>query len=232
MGFLGMFLAFSDPKIIDTKMDEIKETILNFMREYYVKHGKPPSVELMSREVEGLSRRKFYKIFRGGIAEACNLAGIPQPRERIKATAKARKEKKAWKEKDKETEAKLKENRRWKAAEERKVQRLEKAVRQLEISTVMGHLMVMQLDSSIEISRETMRLYLEALSGGKRKLSTFREHVLERYFASRVARGSRAREPWSTPQSTGRLRMIKRGHHRSTHAGSTWNMPQGPGEGF
>lgn len=72
-------------------MGDIKEAALRFIREYYAKHGKPSSVELMCREVEGLSRRKFYKIFRGGMAEACKQAGIPVPEERIKATAKARK---------------------------------------------------------------------------------------------------------------------------------------------
>lgn len=65
---------------------------------------------------------------------------------------------------------------------EKIVGRLEKAVKQLELSTVMSSLMVMQLDGAIEVSRETMRLYLGALEGGKKKLNAFRKHVLGKYF--------------------------------------------------
>lgn len=65
---------------------------------------------------------------------------------------------------------------------EKVVGRLEKAVKQLEISVVMSQLMVMQLDGSIEISRETMKLYLDALTGGKRKLTSFRRHIINQYF--------------------------------------------------
>lgn len=70
----------------------IKEATLNFFKTYYAEHGKPPSVKLAWTEVKGLTRRNFYEIFKGGVAEACRLSGIPVPEDRIKATSKARNE--------------------------------------------------------------------------------------------------------------------------------------------
>lgn len=64
----------------------------------------------------------------------------------------------------------------------RLVQRLEKLGRQQEVGVLMSHLMVTQLDGQVEISNETMRLYLDALGGSIKKVETFRKHCLERYF--------------------------------------------------
>ena len=61
-------------------------------------------------------------------------------------------------------------------------QRLERASRQLEVSVVMQNLMVLQLDGEVEISNETMRLYLGAVEGSSKKVEAFRKHVMERYF--------------------------------------------------
>jgi len=72
---------------------DTKEAVLSFIREHHVQHEKPPSLDLMCKKVEGLSRRKFYELFKGGVAEACRIAGVPEPEDRIKATAKAREEK-------------------------------------------------------------------------------------------------------------------------------------------
>ena len=65
---------------------------------------------------------------------------------------------------------------------EKILKRVEKAGRQLEVGVVMMHLMVLQLDGRVEISDETMRLYLDALGGAVKKVDTFRKHVVERYF--------------------------------------------------
>ncbi len=62
------------------------------------------------------------------------------------------------------------------------IQRLEKVGRQQEVAVVMMHLMVHQLDGAVEISNETMRLYLGALGGAIKKVETFRKHCVERYF--------------------------------------------------
>lgn len=64
----------------------------------------------------------------------------------------------------------------------RMTQRLEKVSRQLEVGAVLQHLLVLQLDGKVEISNETMRLYLDALGGTVKKVDAFRRHVVERYF--------------------------------------------------
>ena len=38
---------------------------------------------------KGLSRKRFYQLFLGGVSEAYRLAGIPVPKERLEQTAKA-----------------------------------------------------------------------------------------------------------------------------------------------
>ena len=63
-------------------------------------------MELAWTTVEGLTKRNYYAdIFKGGQAEACRLSGIPEPEDRIKATAKARNAK----DKPPETPARLEE---------------------------------------------------------------------------------------------------------------------------
>jgi transcription elongation factor Elf1 len=77
------------------KMDlkTVKEATLRFYKAYYAEHRKPPSVKLAWTKVEGLTKRNFYVIFKGGQAEACRLSGIPVPEDRIRTTSKAREEK-------------------------------------------------------------------------------------------------------------------------------------------
>lgn len=72
-------------------MSEVKKSILGFVRSYNEVNGKPPSLKVISQGVEGVSKRRFYALFPGGMGEACRLAGIPVPKDRIKATKKARK---------------------------------------------------------------------------------------------------------------------------------------------
>ena len=64
----------------------------------------------------------------------------------------------------------------------RLVKRLEKVGRQQEVTVLMMHLMTLQLDGEIEVSKETMRFYLEAVSGTVKKVEAFRKHCVEVYF--------------------------------------------------
>lgn len=62
------------------------------------------------------------------------------------------------------------------------VKRLEKVGRQQEVTVLMMHLMTRQLDGDIEVSKETMRFYLDAVSGAVKKVEAFRKHCVEVYF--------------------------------------------------
>ena len=64
------------------------------------------------------------------------------------------------------------------------VQRLERAGRRQEVGVVMMHLMVLQLDGRLEISNETMKLYIDALSGSVKKVEAFQKHIIEQYYSS------------------------------------------------
>jgi len=68
---------------------ELRKVVLYFVKNQYELGGKAPSIRAICREVDGVSVRKFYKLFSGGLDEACMKAGIPTPSERIKATRKA-----------------------------------------------------------------------------------------------------------------------------------------------
>lgn len=62
------------------------------------------------------------------------------------------------------------------------VRRFEKVGRQQAVGIIMMQLMVLQLDGQVEISNDTMRLYLDALEGTVKKVDAFRKHCVERYF--------------------------------------------------
>jgi len=72
-------------------MSEVKKAIMSFIKSHHDINGKPPSLKTIRERVEGASTRRFYSLFPGGMAEACRLSGIPVPKDRIKATKKARK---------------------------------------------------------------------------------------------------------------------------------------------
>ncbi len=63
------------------------------------------------------------------------------------------------------------------------VQRLEKVGRRQEMGVIMQYLMVLQLDGRVEISNETMRLYIDALGGTIKKVDAFRKHCVEKYMS-------------------------------------------------
>jgi hypothetical protein len=79
------------------KTRDTKEAIVSFARSCYKKHRKPPSIRLIARRHRGLgvTRSNIYKLFPGGLAEICRKAGVPTPKQRIKATQKALKARKA-----------------------------------------------------------------------------------------------------------------------------------------
>ena len=60
--------------------------------------------------------------------------------------------------------------------------RLESGVRRLELALLMQNLMVMQLDGSLEVGKDTMQVYLDALGGTKKAFNAFVKHVKEKYF--------------------------------------------------
>ena len=68
---------------------DIQEAVLDFIKATYDSQGSIPSVRSTCDEVEGMSRRRFYEVFEGGLSEACRLAGVPEPKERIAATKRA-----------------------------------------------------------------------------------------------------------------------------------------------
>lgn len=70
-------------------ISDIKEAVVDFVANYYDENGVAPSLKKICDGVPGLSKRKFYEEFEG-ITETCKLAGIPEPRDRMKATSKAR----------------------------------------------------------------------------------------------------------------------------------------------
>lgn len=70
---------------------ELKEAIIQYIKECYERSKKPPSLRKISEHFRELNFARFYKIFLGGIREACALADVPIPMERIKRTEKATK---------------------------------------------------------------------------------------------------------------------------------------------
>ncbi|GAI15380.1 unnamed protein product, partial [marine sediment metagenome] len=68
---------------------ELRKAILNFVKNHQESGGKAPSIRAICREVNGVSIRKFYKLFPEGLGEVCKKAGVPVPKQRIRATRKA-----------------------------------------------------------------------------------------------------------------------------------------------
>ena len=70
--------------------EQFREAVIQFIKEYYKKHKKGPSVRKILERfgAEENLKKRFWKIF-GGIAKAYKLSGIPIPEARIKQTRKA-----------------------------------------------------------------------------------------------------------------------------------------------
>ncbi len=63
------------------------------------------------------------------------------------------------------------------------VKRLENVGRHLEVGLVLQHLMILQLDGRLEVSKETMRRYIDAMDGSVKEIEAFRKHVVETYYS-------------------------------------------------
>ncbi|MBA7595661.1 hypothetical protein ES703_02626 [subsurface metagenome] len=63
------------------------------------------------------------------------------------------------------------------------VKRFETVGRHLEVGLVLQHLMILQLDGRLEVSNNTMRLYIEAMAGSTKEIKAFRKHVVETYYS-------------------------------------------------
>jgi hypothetical protein len=70
---------------------ELKQPIIKYIRGYYRQNGEtPPLRKIIKRfEKEKLNFSRFYEIFPGRMSEACRLAGVPIPTERIRRTDRA-----------------------------------------------------------------------------------------------------------------------------------------------
>ena len=70
---------------------ELKEAAIQYVKKCYERNKKVPSLRKIFKHFkkEKLSFTRFYKIFPGGMSEACALAAVPVPMERIKRTEKA-----------------------------------------------------------------------------------------------------------------------------------------------
>lgn len=88
---------------LDCEKMSLKEKIVKFIQDYYKQTGEAPSVNIICKHFkkEGLNRGKFYETFSAsGILEACELAKVPIPENRIRRTKKARKTKETTKKED------------------------------------------------------------------------------------------------------------------------------------
>jgi len=70
---------------------ELKEAIIQYIKKYYEQNKKTPPLRKIFRHFkkEKLNFTRFYEIFPRGIPEACSLAAVPIPTERIRKTEKA-----------------------------------------------------------------------------------------------------------------------------------------------
>jgi hypothetical protein len=74
---------------------DVEELIISFVRKYYERHGTAPSVRTIAKKVKAVTIAGIYKAFPGGLAEICQQARVPAPKQRIKATRRALKARKA-----------------------------------------------------------------------------------------------------------------------------------------
>jgi predicted RNA-binding Zn-ribbon protein involved in translation (DUF1610 family) len=125
--------------------------ISGFVAKYYRKNHTIPSVATIVKAL-GINRTAFYRVFPGGIAEVCNLIGVPVPEERLKRTKSAR-------------AAKLKLSRRYTQPElkpDEEMRRLESELRRLELEEQKKREAELRAQRKRELRREIWRkkLYL------------------------------------------------------------------------
>lgn len=74
-------------------MESLKQNILDFVDRMVKEEGRPPSLAKIQKEL-GLSARKIYEAFPGGLTEICESLGVSVPEDRFKVVSKALKAKK------------------------------------------------------------------------------------------------------------------------------------------
>jgi hypothetical protein len=67
---------------------EFQHRILEYIKDYYVKNKKVPFLRQILKK-EKLNRVQFYRTFPKGLTQACQLAGVPVPEDRIKKMKRA-----------------------------------------------------------------------------------------------------------------------------------------------
>lgn len=72
-------------------MASLKHVVIQYVKEFHEQNDRAPTVrEVLKRfKKDGLSSTTFYHVFPRGLKEACRLAGIPIPEERMQKTARA-----------------------------------------------------------------------------------------------------------------------------------------------
>ena len=74
------------------KDQEPKEVILQFINSHFKRTNEVPSLRGIVRKFrKKLNFTAFYRLFPKGLAEACELAGVPVPKGRIKHMKKLKK---------------------------------------------------------------------------------------------------------------------------------------------
>lgn len=68
---------------------ELREEVVAFIKQYFKKEGKVPTIKEIVKEIKGVNTSNFYIFFPGRLAEACEEAGVPVPESRLKKTQKA-----------------------------------------------------------------------------------------------------------------------------------------------
>jgi len=85
----GTFRTFKNGllPILQIEMEQ-KRRVLEYIRGFYAKEGRAPSLRQILKK-EKLNRARFYQLFPQGLAQACQLASVPAPKERISKVGKA-----------------------------------------------------------------------------------------------------------------------------------------------
>jgi sulfur relay (sulfurtransferase) DsrC/TusE family protein len=70
--------------------EELKQAIILYVKDYHEKHTTSPSLRKILNHFrkDKLNFTRFYNVFPGRLAEACSLAGVPVPEDRIKRMQK------------------------------------------------------------------------------------------------------------------------------------------------
>jgi len=66
--------------------NKFRDAVIEYFKKFYEQHKKTPPTQ---QTFKHFKKAKFYQTFPKGVAEVCQLAGIPVPEVSIKRTEKA-----------------------------------------------------------------------------------------------------------------------------------------------